>query len=303
LSGIKDVELQALYRDCLFTIYPSLYEGWGLPVTESLCYGKVPLIADNSSLPEAGGSLALYFKTGSTVAMTTMLERLILDRGFRGQREQIIRDGFSPRSWEQIGSEVVDHIRRWTDIPVPLWQPPIVQANAYYPMMRQASTRVWAGMGTAEQFRDGLGWFKVEDGGCWTKLTGGELALCLSDAKAGRIGFELICPEGRVATYRIEILGHSQIAAGRIKSGPSRWAFLDLPSETGNGVLRIRLSMAIVSQSPGALAGDARDLGIGLRGFFVFDDRAESRIDFLEAVALGGLPELDFYRDRSFDIE
>ena len=303
LSGIEDVELQALYRDCLFTIYPSFYEGWGLPVTESLCYGKVPLIADNSSLPEAGGSLALYFKTGSTVAMTAMLERLILDGGFRKRREQLIRDGFSPRNWDRIGREVAGHIERWKAIPLPLWQPPEVQVDTYYPMMRQASTQVWAGMGTAEQFRDGLGWFKIEDGGCWTKLSGGDLALRLEDAKAGRIGFELICPGGRVAAYRIEIAGHSQIAAGRIDSGGPKWVFLDLPSAMDGGVLRIRLSMMVVSQSPTSASGDPRDLGIGLRGFFVFSDRPGSRIDFLEAVALGGLPDLNFYRDRSLAFE
>ena len=38
LSGLSDAELSLLlYRSCKFTLYPSLYEGWGLPVTELLC--------------------------------------------------------------------------------------------------------------------------------------------------------------------------------------------------------------------------------------------------------------------------
>jgi glycosyltransferase involved in cell wall biosynthesis len=61
LSGIADAELQKLYRDCLFTIFPSLYEGWGLPVTESRCFGKVALSSSGSSLPEAGGDFADYY--------------------------------------------------------------------------------------------------------------------------------------------------------------------------------------------------------------------------------------------------
>jgi glycosyltransferase involved in cell wall biosynthesis len=56
-----DGELACLYRDCLFTLYPSLYEGWGLPVTESLTYGAPCLAANRTSLPEAGGRLAEYF--------------------------------------------------------------------------------------------------------------------------------------------------------------------------------------------------------------------------------------------------
>lgn len=35
----SDEELRGLYRNCLFTVFPSLYEGWGLPVTESLLLG------------------------------------------------------------------------------------------------------------------------------------------------------------------------------------------------------------------------------------------------------------------------
>ncbi|MHB8283840.1 MAG: glycosyltransferase [Caulobacteraceae bacterium] len=56
LSALSDAELSLLYLNCRFTLYPSNYEGWGLPVTESLCYGKVPLVSDSSSLPEAGGA-------------------------------------------------------------------------------------------------------------------------------------------------------------------------------------------------------------------------------------------------------
>lgn len=300
LSGIEDVELQALYRDSLFTIYPSFYEGWGLPVTESLCYGKVPLVADNSSLPEAGGSLAVYYKTGSTVAMTAMLERLIFDVGFRAEREQIIRDSFRPRSWEDIGRGVAEQMLQWMTNPMSAWQSPVVQVDSYYPMMRQASGRVWAGMGTAEQFRVGYGWYNIEEGGCWTKSRGGELALRLPESNVERVGFELTYPGVGHGTYRIEVLGHSQIMVGPISGGPSKWAFLDLPPDVQGGTLHIRLSITFVSQPHTA---DPRDLGIGLRGFFVFSDQQDSRINFLEAVALGGLPELNFYRDRAPGIE
>ncbi len=301
LSGIEDVELQALYRDCLFTIYPSLYEGWGLPVTESLCHGKVPLIADNSSLPEAGGPLALYFKTGSTAAMTAMIERLITDSGFREEREKMIRDGFRPREWDRIAGDVLHYIERWTAILIPKWQPPPVQPHTYYPMSWQHSPQIWPGMGSAEQFRAGFGWYTIEGGGCWMRSSGAELALRLPGSATTRMGFELICPGGRVMTYRIEVLGHPQAVTGRIRSGLPKWAFLDMPSATGGDLLHIRLTTVVVAQSPDTSNNDPRDLGIGLRGFFVFGDEAASRVGFLEAVALGALPDLDAYRDRSLD--
>src|SRR3546814_7671454 len=42
---ISDSEFAALYRACAFTVYPSHYEGWGLPVTEALAHGQIPVIA------------------------------------------------------------------------------------------------------------------------------------------------------------------------------------------------------------------------------------------------------------------
>ena len=53
-----DTEIAWLYSNCSFTVYPSLYEGWGLPVSESHDFGKVCLASNRTSLPEAGEGLA-----------------------------------------------------------------------------------------------------------------------------------------------------------------------------------------------------------------------------------------------------
>ena len=57
LKGINDEELSWLYRNCMFTAYPSLYEGWGLPVAESLRYGKFCIASKISSVPEIAPDL------------------------------------------------------------------------------------------------------------------------------------------------------------------------------------------------------------------------------------------------------
>lgn len=58
LHRIGDGQLRWLYEHCLFTVYPSLYEGWGLPIAESLRDGKFVLASDRSSMPEAGAGFA-----------------------------------------------------------------------------------------------------------------------------------------------------------------------------------------------------------------------------------------------------
>jgi O-antigen chain-terminating methyltransferase len=60
VSGISDTELENLYKECLFTVYPALYEGWGLPVTESLGYGKICITSRLSSMVEIAPDLTPF---------------------------------------------------------------------------------------------------------------------------------------------------------------------------------------------------------------------------------------------------
>lgn len=55
LTHVPDAELASLYKACRFTIFPSHFEGWGLPVVESLNYGKPCLTSTTPALLEAGG--------------------------------------------------------------------------------------------------------------------------------------------------------------------------------------------------------------------------------------------------------
>jgi glycosyltransferase involved in cell wall biosynthesis len=60
LSDVSDRDLDALYRNCLFTAFPSFVEGWGLPVGESLVHGKVCVASNTTSIPEVGGDHIIY---------------------------------------------------------------------------------------------------------------------------------------------------------------------------------------------------------------------------------------------------
>lgn len=106
LHGIPDDVLAALYEHCLFSLYPSLYEGWGLPVSESLSYGKVPAISRISSLPEAGGSFARYFdpNMSSNIAATVCT---LLDEGTRLEAEAAIHQNYKSRTWYEAAHELV----------------------------------------------------------------------------------------------------------------------------------------------------------------------------------------------------
>lgn len=72
-------ELVALYAGAALTVYPSLIEGWGLPVGESLALGTPVLTSNTSAMPEAGGDLARYFDPYSAEAMATAIVEAIED--------------------------------------------------------------------------------------------------------------------------------------------------------------------------------------------------------------------------------
>ena len=61
LPYLSQQELIGVYAGAALTVYPSLIEGWGLPVGESLALGTPVLTSNTSAMPEAGGEFARYF--------------------------------------------------------------------------------------------------------------------------------------------------------------------------------------------------------------------------------------------------
>jgi glycosyltransferase involved in cell wall biosynthesis len=103
----SDRELELLYRGCRFTLFASLYEGWGLPVTESLGFGQPCIISDAASLPEAGGSLARYFDPENLADAYHVIREVIENPDeLRAWRERVVRD-FVPVPWSDSAREVM----------------------------------------------------------------------------------------------------------------------------------------------------------------------------------------------------
>jgi glycosyltransferase involved in cell wall biosynthesis len=72
----SDDELQWLFANCFGFIYPSLFEGFGMPVLEALTLGAPVLCSNTTSLPEAAGDAALYFDPSDTESIANAMQRL-----------------------------------------------------------------------------------------------------------------------------------------------------------------------------------------------------------------------------------
>jgi len=106
-----DRELAELYRDCLFTLFPSFYEGWGLPVTESLAFGKPCIISNRTSLPEAGGSLARMFDPDNLHDAYQVIRQTIEDRAGLARWEIQVREEFKPVPWSATVDAILAGLR------------------------------------------------------------------------------------------------------------------------------------------------------------------------------------------------
>lgn len=106
VEGPTDEEVAWLYANCAFSIFPSLYEGWGLPILESLSFGKYCLAADNTSLPEAGQGLAFHADAGDEAAWLSELRRVITEPGYLEAANARIHERFTERSWDEVGAEL-----------------------------------------------------------------------------------------------------------------------------------------------------------------------------------------------------
>lgn len=115
LNRVSGAELAWLYRNCLFAVYPSWYEGWGLPVAECLAHGKYCIASDRSSLPEVGGDLVGYHDPLDAVHMLRLVEEAAFDPELRTAREVEVRSRYVTTMWAQTADRLFAELARLSD--------------------------------------------------------------------------------------------------------------------------------------------------------------------------------------------
>jgi len=104
----NDEVMENLYTHALFFVFPSLYEGFGIPVLEAFSCGCPALISNTSSLPEVGGDAALYFdpsekdSINETVRKAIKSKEILLQMTDKGQQQ------LKAFSWERTAAETAE---------------------------------------------------------------------------------------------------------------------------------------------------------------------------------------------------
>jgi glycosyltransferase involved in cell wall biosynthesis len=76
VAAVNEVHLQENYAQAAAFVYPSEYEGFGLPILEAMASGTLVATSNTSSMPEVGGPIAFYFNPYDTCSITECLLRL-----------------------------------------------------------------------------------------------------------------------------------------------------------------------------------------------------------------------------------
>lgn len=111
IGFVSDAELGALYRHALAMIFPSWYEGFGLPVAEAMACGCPVICSDRASLPEVGGDAVCYIKPDSEPAITRAMHEIELNPDLRARIGRAGRERIAEFTWSRAAAATVDLYR------------------------------------------------------------------------------------------------------------------------------------------------------------------------------------------------
>jgi glycosyltransferase involved in cell wall biosynthesis len=109
---VSEADLPLLYGICKVFIYPSLYEGFGLPVLEAMQCGAAVIASDATSLPEVGGDAVLYCEPKKEDSIRAVLAKTLSDAPLRAELSLQSIEQAKRFSWDNTVSGTINAYRR-----------------------------------------------------------------------------------------------------------------------------------------------------------------------------------------------
>lgn len=103
--ALPDDRMSAAYGNAEVCVFPSRFEGFGLPALEAMACGTPTVLSNTSSLPEVGGEAARYFRVGDAEELAAVLTELIHDEQQRRELSLRGRERASTFTWERAAQQ------------------------------------------------------------------------------------------------------------------------------------------------------------------------------------------------------
>jgi glycosyltransferase involved in cell wall biosynthesis len=127
LGFVPDADLLQLYNACDVFVFPSFYEGFGLPVLESMACGRAVVCSDASALPEVVDGAAILFDPYVIDEMVRAIADILLDGELRGRMERLGLQRAAHFSWQKTAEKTLQAFHEVME------QPHLVRARAAAP--------------------------------------------------------------------------------------------------------------------------------------------------------------------------
>jgi len=104
---VMDKDLEVMYTNAIAYVFPSFYEGFGLPPLEAMAHGCPVISSDQASMPEILGPAALYFDPNDESEMEEKIKEIIMNDGLK---RELVKRGFEQverYDWEKCAEETV----------------------------------------------------------------------------------------------------------------------------------------------------------------------------------------------------
>jgi glycosyltransferase involved in cell wall biosynthesis len=105
---VEDSDLVSFYAGCDLFVFPSFYEGFGLPILEAMACGRAVASSNTTAMPEVADAAGILFDPRSTAEMTRAISDVLLDSELRQRLERLGAQRASLFSWERAAERTLD---------------------------------------------------------------------------------------------------------------------------------------------------------------------------------------------------
>lgn len=284
LQNVSDSQLKALYENCLFSLYLSRCEGWGLPVTESLAAGAVCVVGKNSSAKEAKQSLTITVDERSESEILNTISNLISDKAWLLENKNRVAEKAKFKSWRVFSKELISIEASLVNSMQNLSGWPVLSTGKPFFFGANQNIDLKKHQLIGLELLDGLGWNLPDEWGCWSNSNNACLKFVLAHSGTYSFYGAITLSDIHSQTSAKVIVNENVAWQGNVYPGKRTLFKGTIELEKASQMIDMQLcvnnvlNLADVAESP-----DSRRLGVGLIELCVFPITEEKeRLEYLE---------------------